>query len=80
MLFCASVTRDDFRFTCPRFPLVSHDLDAFRMSGSEVGAFSPVVGEVVQFPVVVASRDEFPIADANGLVAFMLPIQGPVAE
>ena len=80
MLFCAAVTRDDFRFSCPRFPLVSHDLDAFRVSGREVAAFRPVVGEVVQFPVVVASRDEFPVADAYGLVAFMLPIQGPVAE
>lgn len=45
--------------------------DALGFGGGEVAGFGAVGGEVVEFPGLVVGADEFPVALANGLIAFV---------
>lgn len=59
----------------PKFTLIGHYLHAVRLNRSEVICLYAVVGQVIPFPIVVTGCYQFPVANSDGAVAFVLPGQ-----
>jgi hypothetical protein len=53
--------------------LAGHFFDAAGFGAGEIVEFGTVLFEVVEFPGLGVFADEFPVAIADGLVAFVFP-------